>query len=239
MSDDRLHQLYQEQGQSPWLDNLRRGWITDGELQGWVDRGVRGITSNPTIFQKAIEGSPDYDEQFQRVSAAGDGVEEAYWELVTQDVNDALRIMRPVYDASDGVDGFVSLEVAPSLARDTQGTIDAARKLHETIDQPNLFVKIPATAEGVPAIQQMISEGKSINVTLIFSLDRYAEVMEAYLAGLEAYDGDLAPVRSVASSIRSAGKKNCANTYSSPPFSQTMQQAVRSVVCDRSMPPTT
>jgi transaldolase len=199
VSDDRLHQLYDEQGQSPWLDNLRRGWITDGELQGWVDKGVRGITSNPTIFQKAIEGSPDYDEQFQTVSAAGDGVEEAYWALVTKDVEDALRIMRPVYDASDGVDGFVSLEVAPGLARDTQGTIDAARKLHETIDEPNLFVKIPATAEGVPAIQQMISEGRSINVTLIFSLDRYAEVMEAYIAGLEAYDGDLSKVRSVAS----------------------------------------
>jgi transaldolase len=199
VSDDRLHQLYDEQGQSPWLDNLRRGWITDGELQGWVDKGVRGITSNPTIFQKAIEGSPDYDEQFATVSAAGQGVEEAYWELVTKDVEDALRILRPVYDSSDGVDGFVSLEVAPGLARDTEGTIAAARQLNETIAEPNLFVKIPATAEGVPAIQQMISEGRPINVTLIFSLDRYAEVMEAYIAGLEAYDGDLAPVRSVAS----------------------------------------
>ena len=199
MSDDRLHQLYDEQGQSPWLDNLRRGWITGGELQGWVDRGVRGITSNPTIFQKAIEGSPDYDDQFGQLSSGGTSVEAAYWELVTQDVQDALGIMRPVYDASDGVDGFVSLEVAPGLARDTQGTIEAARHLHETIAQPNLFVKIPATAEGVPAIRQMISEGRSINVTLIFSLERYAEVMEAYLAGLEACEGDLSGVRSVAS----------------------------------------
>jgi transaldolase len=199
VSDDRLHQLYREQGQSPWLDNLRRGWITDGELARWVERGVRGITSNPTIFQKAIEGSPDYDTQFNEL-AAGDGtIEEAYWLLVTQDVENALAILRPVYDESDGIDGYVSLEVAPGLARDTDGTIAAARELHEGIAEPNLFVKIPATAEGVPAIQQMISEGRSINVTLIFSLDRYAAVMEAYIAGLEAYDGDLSRVASVAS----------------------------------------
>lgn len=199
MSDDRLHQLFREQGQSPWLDNLRRGWVTDGELARWVERGVRGITSNPTIFQKAIEGSPDYDDQFTQLIRADDSIEAAYWELVTKDVESALQILRPVYDESDGIDGFVSLEVAPGLARDTKGTIEAARHLHQTIDQPNLLVKIPATAEGVPAIQQMISEGRSINVTLIFSLDRYAEVMEAYLSGLEACDGDLSKVASVAS----------------------------------------
>jgi transaldolase len=203
MDDDRLHQLHREQGQSPWLDNLRRGWVTDGELARWRDRGVRGITSNPTIFQKAIEGSPDYDEQFNPLISDGASIEAAYWALVTQDVESALEIFRPVYDESEGVDGFVSLEVAPGLARDTDGTIEAARKLHATIDEPNLLVKIPATAEGVPAIEQMISEGRSINVTLIFSLDRYADVMEAYIAGLEAYAAsgadDLAKVASVAS----------------------------------------
>lgn len=203
MDDDRLHQLHREQGQSPWLDNLRRGWITDGELARWRDRGVRGITSNPTIFQKAIEGSPDYDDQFNELARSGGNIEAAYWELVTKDVESALEIFRPVYDESGGVDGFVSLEVAPGLARDTDGTIEAARHLHTTIDEPNLLVKIPATAEGIPAIQQMISEGRSINVTLIFSLDRYAEVMEAYLAGLEAYAAggatDLSSVASVAS----------------------------------------
>jgi transaldolase len=195
----RLQDLFREQGQSPWLDNLRRGYITSGELQRWVDKGIRGITSNPTIFQKAIAGGSDYDAQFGDLSGSGTSVLDAYWQMVTSDIEDALAILRPVHDESDGVDGFVSVEVAPDLARDTDGTIESARQLHKAIDEPNLFVKIPATAEGVPAIQQMITEGRSINVTLIFSLDRYAEVIEAYLAGLEACTGDLAPVRSVAS----------------------------------------
>ncbi len=195
----RLQELYDEQGQSPWLDNLKRGWITSGELERWVQRGVRGITSNPTIFQKAIEGGDAYDDQFRSLVGAGDSVEASYWDLVTTDIRDALAILRPVYDRSEGVDGFVSVEVSPSLARDTQGTIQMARHLHSTIDQPNLYVKIPGTAEGLPAIQQMLSEGRSINVTLLFSLDRYAEVIEAYMAGLEACEGDLSRVSSVAS----------------------------------------
>jgi transaldolase len=195
----KLIDLYRQQGQSPWLDNLRRGWITGGELARWVERGVRGITSNPTIFQKAIAGSDEYDDQFGSLVRAGKPVEHAYWDVVIADIKAALEILRPVHDESDGVDGYVSLEVAPALARDRAGTIDAARDLHQRIDEPNLFVKIPATAEGVGAIQQMISEGRSINVTLIFSLDRYDEVMEAYLSGLEAYDGDLSQVASVAS----------------------------------------
>ncbi len=193
----RLQQLYEEQGQSPWLDNLRRGWITSGELQGWVDRGVRGITSNPSIFQKAMGTGEDYDAQL--LELAGQDIDEAYWALVVRDIEDALRILRPVYDTSGGEDGFVSVEVAPSLARDTDGTIAAARELHERIDEPNLYVKIPATAEGIPAIRQMIAEGRSTNVTLIFSLERYQEVMEAYLSGLEACTGDLTAVSSVAS----------------------------------------
>ena len=196
---NRLHELYERGGQSPWLDNLKRGYITGGELQRWVDRGVRGITSNPSIFQKAISGGADYHAQFQSLLQAGASIEDSYWQLVTKDITDALAIMRPVFDESHGADGFVSVEVDPSLARDTPGTIKAAQRFRSTIKEPNLYVKIPATAEGVPAIRHMISEGCSINVTLIFSLDRYTEVIDAYLDGLEARTGDLSTVNSVAS----------------------------------------
>jgi transaldolase len=197
----KLHQLFEEQGQSPWIDNLKRAYLTSGELRRLVDEGIRGVTSNPTIFQKAIAGSADYDEQF-RVLAQQGTVESAYWTMVVDDVTNALAVLRPVYDASGGRDGFVSLEVAPSLAADTDGTIEMARTLHGRVDQPNLMVKIPATKEGIPAIRQMISEGRNINVTLIFSLSRYAAVIEAYLSGLEAFvagGGDGSKVHSVAS----------------------------------------
>jgi transaldolase len=194
----RLHELHAA-GQSPWMDNLRRGWLTSGELAAWIERGIRGLTSNPSIFQKAISSGSDYDEQFGDLISDGTSVTDAYWRLVTSDIEGALALLRPVYDTSDGVDGYVSVEVAPDLARDTAGTETAARQLHEGIAEPNLYVKIPGTAEGVPAIQTMIAEGRSINVTLIFSLDRYAEVMEAYLAGLEAAEGDLSRISSVAS----------------------------------------
>ena len=194
----RLHELH-DLGQSPWLDNLRRGWLTSGELATWIERGVRGLTSNPTIFQKAISAGRDYDEQFGDLVRGGSAVADAYWDLVTADIEGALALLRPVYDESDGLDGFVSVEVAPELARDTAATEAAARSLHETIDEPNLYVKIPGTAEGLGAIRTMIAEGRSINVTLIFSLDRYAEVMEAYVSGLEAAEGDLSRISSVAS----------------------------------------
>ena len=195
----RVHDLYTEQGQSPWLDNIRRGWITSGELENWVSRGVRGLTSNPSIFQKAIQGSDEYDSEFE--GAIGDGldVEASYWQLVTSDIRAALDILRPVYDESGGLDGYVSVEVDPGLARDTAGTEAAARALDQRLAAPNLYVKIPATAEGLAPIEQMISEKRSINVTLIFSLDRYAEVMEAYIAGLERAEGDLSDISSVAS----------------------------------------
>ncbi|HLM64621.1 MAG TPA: transaldolase [Acidimicrobiales bacterium] len=195
----RLHDLYREQGQSPWLDNLRRGWLTDGELARWVERGVRGITSNPTIFQKAIADSPEYDDQFAASINGGTSVDDTYWALVMDDIRAALALLRPVYDESDGVDGYVSLEVAPSMAHDRQLSIDSARDLHQRIPEPNLFVKIPATVEGVEAIRQAISEKLSINVTLIFSIERYEAVMEAYISGLEAAEGDLSRVASVAS----------------------------------------
>jgi transaldolase len=197
----RLHDLYREQGQSPWIDNLKREYLVAGELQRLVTDGIRGVTSNPTIFQKAIAGSSDYDEQFGAL-VAHKSVEAAYWDLVIDDVTHALGVLRPVYDESGGTDGFVSLEVAPALAHDTDATIASARDLHERVALPNLMVKIPATIDGVPAIQQMISEGRNINVTLIFSLDRHAEVIDAYLSGLEtlaAAGGDLGRVHSVAS----------------------------------------
>ena len=195
----RLHDLFAEQGQSPWLDNIRRGWITSGELENWVERGVRGLTSNPSIFQKAIQGSEEYDHEFHGAIRDGLDVEASYWQLVTSDIRAALAVLRPVFDESDGLDGYVSVEVDPGLARDSAGTEAAARSLDEQLGAPNLYVKIPATAEGLAPIEQMIAEKRSINVTLIFSLARYAEVMEAYLRGLERAEGDLSGISSVAS----------------------------------------
>jgi transaldolase len=198
----KLHQLHDRYGQSPWLDNLTRVYLRDGTLSRLVADGIRGVTANPTIFAKAIEGSDAYDEQFAALIAQGRPVLDAYWDLVVDDIGDALGVLRPTFDASASTDGFVSVEVAPELARDTDATIAAARQLHQRIAQPNLLVKIPATAEGVPAIQAMIAEGRSINITLIFSVARYAEVIDAYLTGLETLakgGGDLASVNSVAS----------------------------------------
>ena len=195
----RLQRLYSEQGQSPWLDNLKRGYITSGDLSRLIDEGIRGITSNPTIFQKAIAGQAEYDDQFRGLIEGEKSVDDAYWEMVISDVTYALDLLRPLYDESAGGDGFVSIEVAPGLAHDTEGTIASARELDDRISQPNLLVKIPGTEAGIPAIRRMIGEGRSINVTLIFSLERYADVMEAYLAGLEDCEGDLGRVHSVAS----------------------------------------
>jgi transaldolase len=196
---DPLIRLFEEFGQSPWLDNLKRGYLVSGELEALRDGGIRGLTSNPTILQRAIEGSADYDAQFRALATDDHPILDDYWALVYEDIRGALDVFAPVYESSDGGDGFVSIEVDPGLAHDTPGTISAARHLHLTIARDNLFVKIPATAEGVPAIGTMIGEGKNINVTLIFSLERYAEVMAAYLSGLEASQGDLSHVASVAS----------------------------------------
>ena len=196
---NNLHNLYRDYGQSPWLDNLRREWINNGELAHWVERGVRGLTSNPSIFQKAMTSGTEYDQQFAGLLVDGLGVADAYWELVLTDIGGALDVLAPVHEASDGVDGFVSVEVDPKLARDTEGTLAAARALHQRVNRPNLYVKIPGTAEGLPAIEAMTAAGRSINVTLLFSLSRYAEVIEAYLCGLEACKGDLSSVSGVAS----------------------------------------
>ncbi len=200
---DRLNHLYYEQGQSPWLDNLKRSYLTGGTLRTLVAHGVRGLTSNPTIFQKAIQGSADYDEQQRALVASGASVLDQYWEMVLADINGALDEFGDLYQHSFGGDGYVSVEVAPGLAHDGPGTEVAARALHQRVDRPNLMVKIPGTVEGLPAIRQMIAEGRSINVTLIFSLERYQRVMDAYLDGLEEYvgtlDADPARVASVAS----------------------------------------
>src|SRR4051794_16283728 len=154
----KLDDLFRQQGQSPWLDNLRRDWIQDGTLQAWLDKGIRGVTSNPSIFQKAMTAGDAYDEQFRSLVEGGSSVEDAYAVMVDTDIRDALRLLRPVHDASGGTDGFVSLEVGPEMARDTAATIEAARRFHTEIDQPNLMVKIPGTAEGVPAIRAMVAE---------------------------------------------------------------------------------
>jgi len=198
-----LHRLYDEQGQSPWIDNLRRGFLTSGHLDDLIRRGARGLTSNPTIFQKAIQGSSEYDDQFRELAAAGHDAGQIYWELVLRDIHGALDAFDPLHAESGGRDGFVSVEVDPSLAFDGEGTLAAARALHDRIGRANVMIKIPATPEGIPAIRQMIAEGRNVNVTLIFSLQRYGEVIEAYIAGLEdrARDprADLSRVNSVAS----------------------------------------
>ena len=202
-ASNRIIDLYEQHGQSAWLDNLKRGYITSGKLVDIRDGGVRGLTSNPSIFQKAIQDSAEYDEQFSRLRAAGSSIHDAYWSMVIRDIHSACDVFSKVHDHSDGVDGYVSVEVAPSLAHDGPGTEAAARQLHERIARRNLMVKIPGTEAGLGPIEQMIAEGRCINVTLIFSLDRYSRVIEAYIAGLERLaadpDADLSKVASVAS----------------------------------------
>jgi transaldolase len=196
---DSLTKLSSEHGQSPWLDNLQRGYLTSGNLASLVERGVRGLTSNPTIFQKAIQGSSDYDEQFRSEIQKGSSAREAYWELVLQDIHGALDVFASLYSQTKGSDGFVSVEVDPSLAHDTAGTLSAARLLHERIARPNVMIKIPATQAGLPAIREMIAEGRNVNVTLIFSLSRYQDVMDAYIDGLEQRMASGSPVSNIAS----------------------------------------
>jgi transaldolase len=202
MGASRLRRLA-EYGQSVWIDFLSRDMIRNGELERRMrDDAVVGVTSNPTIFQKAISSGAAYDEQLREVLEVERDPKEIFLRLAIKDVEDALDLLRPVWDEGSGQDGYVSLEVDPNLASDTAGTIEEAQRLHETIDRPNLFVKIPATKAGLPAIEEMIARGRSINVTLIFSLERYGEVAEAYIRGLERLveaGGDPGKVASVAS----------------------------------------
>jgi transaldolase len=190
-------------GQSIWLDYIRRQMIDAGELKRLIDGdGLKGVTSNPAIFQKAIAGSTDYDEAIRNLAQAGKSVEAIYQVLTVEDVQRAADLFRPLYDRLAGQDGFVSLEVNPHLARDTRGTVAEARRLWQALARPNVLIKVPATKEGLPAIRQLISEGINVNVTLLFGLPRYREVAEAYIAGLEdgaALGRPLARVASVAS----------------------------------------
>ncbi len=190
-------------GQSPWYDNLARPLLSGGGLQTLVtDDGIRGVTSNPTILDKAIDAGEGYDEQLAACAAAGESIEDTYWNVVIDDIKSAADILRPVYDSLDRSDGFVSLEVSPVLAHDTAGTIAMAKSLWSRVDRPNLMIKIPATVEGIPAIEEVIASGINVNVTLIFSISRHDLVIEAYLKGLErlaATGGDLSSISSVAS----------------------------------------
>jgi transaldolase len=202
MSKSRLHQL-SELGQSVWIDFLSREMLQTGGLERLMrEDAVVGVTSNPTIFQKAISQGDLYDEQIRACLNETDDPKEIFWKLAERDIGGACDLLRPVWDAGHGQDGYVSIEVDPNLAGDTDGTIEEAQRLHDQIDRPNLFVKIPATKAGLPAIEEMIARGKNINVTLTFSLERYAEVAEAFIRGLERLvesGGDPSPVASVAS----------------------------------------
>ena len=197
----KLHELA-ELGQSIWLDYISRSLIISGELRRLVDKGLRGVTSNPTILEKAITGSTEYDEELKRLVEEGKTVDEIYESLVIDEIRRAADILLPVYEKTNGVDGYVSLEVNPNLAHDTESTIEEARRLFAALKRPNVMIKVPATTEGMPAIEMLIGEGVNVNVTLIFSLEQYEAVARAYILGLERLawaGGDLAKVASVAS----------------------------------------
>jgi transaldolase len=202
MAKSRLHGLA-ELGQSVWIDSLSRGWLKSGDLARWMDEdALTGVTSNPTIFQKAMSEGDWYDDQLRELLGEEDDPKEIFFRLAFDDIREACDLMREVWDVTEGQDGYVSMEVDPNLANDTEATIEQAQRFHEEIDRPNLYVKIPATAAGLPAIEEMIARGRNINVTLIFGLDRYAEVANAYIRGLERLreaGGNLTTVHSVAS----------------------------------------
>jgi transaldolase len=193
----------QKQGQSVWLDYIRRDLITSGELKRLIDEdGLRGITSNPSIFEKAIAGSTDYAGFLDQLRAQGLSSGEMYERIAVRDIQDSADLLSPVYKATNKRDGYVSLEVSPTLARDTNGTIAEARRLWKTVARPNIMIKVPGTPEGVPAVRQLISEGININITLLFAQEAYVKVAEAYIDGLEAAQKagiDISGIASVAS----------------------------------------
>ena len=202
MAKSRLHEL-RDHGVSPWIDSVSREMLETGELKRLMDEdAVVGVTSNPTIFQKAMAEGEWYDEQLAEVSKQTDDLREIFIALAVEDIKQACDLMKPAWDATDGVDGYVSIEVDPTLAYDRDGTYAQAMRLHAEVDRPNVYVKIPATEIGLGPIEDCIAATKSINVTLIFSLDRYKAVVEAYIRGLEravASGRDITQVRSVAS----------------------------------------
>jgi len=202
MAKSRLHKLA-ARGQSVWFDTLSRDLIQTGELKRMMEEdAVTGVTSNPTIFQKALSQGTAYDEDMKKLLDETDDPTKIFFSLALQDIRGACDVLKPAYDASDGVDGYVSMEVEPGIAYDTEKTFEQARWIAKEVDRPNLYVKIPATMAGLPAIEDCTAHGTSINITLIFSLDRYKAVVEAYLRGLErlvAGGGDPSKVASVAS----------------------------------------
>ena len=199
MSNNPLKQLG-VLGQSIWLDYIRRDLMSSGGLQRLIEEdGLRGMTSNPSIFEKAIAETHDYDEDIRALALEGIGVAETYETLSQRDVETAADQFRPLYDRTGGQDGYVSLEVNPHLAHDTTGTVEEARRLWAALNRPNVFIKVPATAEGLPAIRELISQGINVNATLIFGLPRYRQVAEAYIAGIEARVSQGKPVKDVAS----------------------------------------
>ena len=201
MAPSPLQQLH-DHGQSVWIDYLSRPFVEDGELAELIREGVRGVTSNPTIFQGAIAEGDAYDDQLREVLQSEDEPKEIFLALAARDIQAACDVLRPVHDDGGGQDGWVSLEVDPNLAHDTDGTIEEAARLHALVDRPNLLVKIPATPEGLPAIEETIARGIPVNVTLIFSLERHRAVAEAYVRGLQRLvdsGGDPGRIASVAS----------------------------------------
>jgi transaldolase len=202
MAKSRLHEVA-ELGQSVWIDSLSRGWLKTGTLARWMDEdALTGVTSNPTIFQKAMSEGEWYDDQLREVIKEEDDLKEVFLQLAMVDIEEACDLFRSVWDEGDGKDGYVSMEVDPNLGYDTSATIEEAARFHDWIERPNLYVKIPATEPGLPAIEEMIARGRNINVTLIFSLERHLEVAEAYVRGIERLvesGGDPSQVGSVAS----------------------------------------
>lgn len=187
-------------GQSIWMDFIRRETIASGQLKQLIEEdGLRGVTSNPSIFEKAIAGSHDYDDAIRALALEGKNVDQIYAALTVEDIQRTADVLRPVYDRLGGSDGFVSLEVSPYLARDTVKTIADARRLWVAVARPNVMIKVPATLEGLPAIQQLIGEGINVNITLLFGLPRYRQVAEAYIRGLETLAAQGKPLTSVAS----------------------------------------
>lgn len=182
---NRLQTLHSDFGQSVWIDHLSRSWLADGSLKAWIERGCRGITSNPTIFEKCLSSEDAYDADLGKLLSEGVSVEDAYWHLVADDVAMAAEQLSGVHAQSDGEDGFVSVEVSPQLARDTEATVAAAEDLRSRFAAENIYIKVPGTEEGVKAMGPLISAGINLNITLIFSLERYRQVAVAYIDALE------------------------------------------------------
>ncbi len=181
----RLQRLFSECGQAPWLDALSRDDIQDGTLAALIARGVRGVTSNPSIFEKAISGSVKYDTDIEVLASDGASVDDAYWSLVVDDIQHAADLFKGLYSEAAGSDGYVSVEIDPRLADETESSIDAGKALFLRVNRPNVMIKVPATAAGVPVIEELLANGVNVNVTLIFSLDRYDEVLGAWKRGLD------------------------------------------------------